>query len=104
MTRVTFTTRIAELILYANQNGIEVLIDWVKRDAKTQHRMFEAKLSKCDGYKKLSEHQTGTAADLYVVKNNELSWDEDKYNFLHDYWEELGGGKRIKWDLGHFEE
>ena len=103
MTRVTFTTLIAELIRYANNHDIQVLIDWVLRDAETQHRLYLAGATKCDGHINRSRHQVGKAADIYIIVDHKISDDDEQYNFLHDYWDEIGGGPRIMGDLGHFE-
>ena len=103
MRRTTFTTKLASLIRYANENGVEVLLDYVKRDTQTQYRLYLEGKSKCDGYERQSNHQFGKAADLYVIKDGAICWDEEPYHTLHNLWDRMGGRPRISWDLGHFE-
>ena len=105
MNRVEFTSKIAHLIVTANETlGYDVLGDWWLRDSSTQRRLFEEGKSKCDGFTRKSAHQSGCALDIYIVgQDGKLSWDRSRYNALHDYWDQLGGKPRIEWDLGHFE-
>ena len=44
------------------------------RSAERQKELFDAGLSKCDGYKLLSKHQTGNAADLYAYAAGKALW------------------------------
>ena len=37
---------------------------------------FHAGLSKCDGYEKISSHQTGEALDVYAYVDGNASWEE----------------------------
>ena len=48
------------------------------RTAEDQHGLFLKKVSKCDGYNKLSAHQKGTAFDIFLLINGTASWDKDK--------------------------
>ena len=45
------------------------------RTAEEQHYLFNKKVSKCDGYKKESYHQSGNAFDIYAYVNKKASWD-----------------------------
>ena len=46
------------------------------RTQAEQHSLFLKKLSKCDGYSKLSNHQSGEAFDVYAYVDGKASWDE----------------------------
>jgi len=48
-----------------------------KRTAERQNELFVAGKSKCDGYKKLSRHQSGKALDFYAFVNGKASWDTE---------------------------
>ncbi len=85
--------------------------DYLLRSAEEQNRLFKKKLSKKDGYIKLSAHQKGTAIDKYLTRVNPngsvtilFTWPKDKAIKYHKIWEEKYGGKpMISWDMGHFE-
>ncbi len=47
-----------------------------KRTAKRQHELFLSGKSKCDGYEKLSRHQSGRALDFYAFVDGKASWDK----------------------------
>lgn len=94
---------VALLIQYAALVcGYSPIIDYVKRTKEEQNRLFRKGLSKCDGYKKISDHQYGKGIDLYLEKGGKLIWDRKVYRILHKYWEFLGGKKMISWDIAHF--
>ena len=42
-----------------------------------QNQLFLDGVSKCDGYKKISEHQLGKAFDFYAYVDGKASWRED---------------------------
>jgi len=42
-----------------------------------QHQLFVDGVSKCDGYKKISNHQLGQAFDFYAYVDGKASWRED---------------------------
>ena len=46
-----------------------------KRTAERQNELYQAGKSKCDGYKKLSRHQSGKALDFYAFVDGRASWD-----------------------------
>lgn len=43
-----------------------------KRTAEEQNELFKGGFSKCDGYEKLSKHQSGNAIDLIVFVGNKV--------------------------------
>ena len=46
------------------------------RTAQRQKELFDKKLSKCDGYKNKSYHQTGNAFDIFLLIEGRASWDK----------------------------
>jgi peptidoglycan L-alanyl-D-glutamate endopeptidase CwlK len=51
-----------------------------KRTAKQQKVLFAGGLSECDGYEKLSKHQSGDAFDVFAYVDGKASWDIDDLN------------------------
>lgn len=49
------------------------------RTAEEQHGLFLKKVSKCDGYKNKSYHQTGKAFDIFILINGKATWDKKYY-------------------------
>lgn len=48
------------------------------RTPEDQHALYLRKLSKCDGYNKKSNHQSGNAFDIYLYIDGKASWSADK--------------------------
>lgn len=48
-----------------------------KRTALEQNALFKEGLSMCDGYKKLSNHQSGNALDFYAYVDGKGSWEKE---------------------------
>ena len=46
------------------------------RKASRQKELFDQGLSKLDGYKKISNHQTGMAFDVFAFVDGKASWDK----------------------------
>lgn len=87
-----FSLALGELIIYASANGIKMrLKDLLRCD-------------NCEHGSKLSVHRLGLAIDIRLTVKNGLVPDDDDYyyDFLHSFWEQLGGAPRIEDDLGHF--
>jgi hypothetical protein len=101
--RTEFTIALANLISQMELNGDKPILDYVKRSAEEQRRLFDKGLSKCDGVNKVSAHQIGRAADIYLDNNGSIEWTEEKANYYHEIWSNMGGRAAISWDLGHFE-
>lgn len=109
MTRADFTNKLAQLLGKMISDGESPIIDYVKRGAIEQKRLFDRGLSKCDGVKKLSKHQTGKAADIYFMVDGNIDFGystqraKDNAKKYHDYWVSIGGNPVISWDLPHYE-
>lgn len=46
------------------------------RTAERQKELFNKKVSRCDGYKNKSYHQTGKAFDIYAYVDGKASWNK----------------------------
>jgi len=103
MNRIEFTYNLCNLILKMTEEGESPILDFVKRSSEEQKRLYDAGKSKCDGINTLSYHQFGKAADIYFMKDGQLVDPIRGFSYWHDVWEEMGGGKIINWDQGHFE-
>jgi hypothetical protein len=104
--RQQFNLAFVNLLQAMFADGQIPLVDFVKRSNEEQTRLFNAGLSKCDGVKNKSKHQTGMAVDIYLTdqEGRLKDWTMDglavKY---HTLWESLGGKPILSWDQGHFE-
>ena len=47
------------------------------RSAEFQNSLYKEGLSMCDGYEKLSNHQTGNALDFYAYVDGKASWEHE---------------------------
>lgn len=47
------------------------------RTSEEQNTLFKKGVSKCDGYKKKSYHQSGKAFDIYAYVDKKASWDKE---------------------------
>jgi hypothetical protein len=101
--RTDFTAAIDKLITLGTEHGLDLVLDWALRDAETQRRMYDRGLSKCDGTTKKSRHQSGCAADLYIISQGKISDNLRDYEWLHEQWVAMGGAPMLSWDMGHFE-
>lgn len=106
MTRTETSLAIARLIIQMDLDGLHPAIDYGKRSAEEQNRIFKAGASKLDGYKKISGHQTGRAFDVLLFDDNGnllKKWPQEIIDKYHNLWESWGGKNEISWDVGHFE-
>ena len=103
MTRVEFTHNICQLIIEMFEAGEHPIIDFAKRSAEEQKRLFDAGLSKCDGISVISMHQIGRAIDIYFIEGGSLVDPKLGWKQWHDRWKYYGGREMIEWDAGHFE-
>lgn len=70
------------------------------RTAEEQNGLFLKKVSKCDGYKNKSEHQKGTAFDIFLLINGTASWDKVKLEKVARHLQEVAKDSKIKLDWG----
>lgn len=92
-----FALAIAGLIIHANEIGLPVTVGDAYRDPRLHGAMGIAK-----GYgSKNSCHKMRLAVDLNIVADGKLAAPE-AYAPLHDYWDKVGGSKRIADDMNHF--
>jgi len=114
MNRVDFTINITGLLHEMILLGEKPIIDFVKRSAEEQHRLWQIgrdeegnKIGKtvtnCDGYKNISSHQYGKAMDIYFIEDGKLVDPKLGWEHWHKVWEHHGGQPMIEWDRGHFE-
>src|SRR3990170_7332349 len=112
MNRIEFTRAKTNLLAAMFLEGESPIEDYLKRSDEEQMRMFLKGLSKCDGVKIISAHQSGRAIDIYFMDPNTMQLCEPKrgWEFCHNYWEKKGGKPLIylgpnktKPDYPHFE-
>jgi len=87
------------------------------RTAPEQNSLFKKGVSKCDGFKTKSNHQTGKAVDVYAFVNGKASWDTEHLALIAGVilatafrlgikirWGGTFGSNEMKgWDRPHFE-
>jgi hypothetical protein len=82
---------ICYIINAANDLGYNAVIDMARR------------CTDCKIGRQYSLHKDGLAIDLLIYDSNgDYLPKGEIYSKLHDLWDEFGGAKRIKGDLGHF--
>lgn len=70
-----------DLLIEASKTSpyeFQIPADGGLRTAEQQNALFLKKVSKCDGYNTLSEHQKGTAFDIFLLIDGKASWDKTK--------------------------
>lgn len=86
-----FAVALARLILWADARGIKVRIKDGYRDERLHGKWGERK-----GYGAAnSVHKLSLAVDLYTANASD-------HERMHDYWDIIGGAKRIPGDFGHY--
>lgn len=92
-----FAIAIAHLIIHAKEIGTPVTYGDAYRDPRLHGDMGIKK-----GYGSANScHKLRLAVDLNIVINGKLA-PISAYEKLHDYWDSIGGSKRIETDLNHF--
>jgi len=84
-----FVLMIAKLIIYAYEQGYELSFGEGFDDDNT-------------GHMKGSVHYVRLGQDLNTFKDGVWIKDGSIHSILHDYWDTLGGAKRIDKDLNHY--
>lgn len=67
---------VIELALKISLVDFGIPADGGLRTAERQKELFNQKLSKADGYHKLSAHQSGNAFDVFAYVDGKASWNE----------------------------
>lgn len=84
------------------------------RTAEEQRELFDRSVSKCDGVRNKSYHQSGNAFDIYIYENGRANWEVDKLSAVAKHLKKIAkdrygidlgwGGDWINWkDYPHFE-
>jgi hypothetical protein len=96
-----FARMVADLIIHAYYLGYEITFCDAYRDPRVHGGMGERK-----GYGSANScHKLRLAIDFNLFKDGVWlqGYDATKaYNELHDYWDDIGGSRRIPNDLNHF--
>jgi hypothetical protein len=84
-----FSLMIAKLIIHAYELGYKI-------------RLGEGYDDDGIGHTKGSTHYVKLGQDINLFKDGVYLTDGKDHNELHDYWDMLGGAKRIEKDLNHY--
>lgn len=87
--QLRFPLMLAKLIMYAYDQGYEITLGEGYDDDNT-------------GHMKGSTHYVKLAQDINLFKDKVWLKDGTGHDVLHDYWDSLGGAKRIAKDLNHY--
>lgn len=87
----TFSESFAYLLAFAMEQNIPVRIKDGFRDSRV-HGVWGEKKGYGAAY---SCHKVGLAVDLWTSNS-------DHHVMLHDFWDKVGGAKRIAGDMGHY--
>ena len=104
MTRAEFTESVRKLLNFCHENGITIMLDWVRRSPREQEHLVRNGRSKTLH----SRHLSAKAVDLLVVKNGKFLEDGHEYVLMGNFWKSLGpghvwGGDWQFRDVYHFE-
>ena len=69
--------KVIELAITITSVDFGIPADGGIRTADRQKELFDKKVSKCDGYKNKSYHQTGKAFDVYAYVNGAADWNRN---------------------------
>ena len=107
--RMMFLRKFMQLTNFACLQGIGFIVTSFYRSPEEQNKLFKEGKSKCDGYKKKSNHQRWLAMDIVVIRKNKAIWERtQEYEELGEFWANLLGGtwggnwKNFE-DVFHFE-
>lgn len=88
--RRRFSQMVGLLIQYAHFLGYECALDYLKR------------CEDCEVGHDRSLHKQGLALDLNLYLEGAYLRDSRHHEELHDFWDLLGGAKRIDNDMNHY--
>ena len=97
-----FTLMLAKFIEYAYAQGYEIALGDVFRVPRVHGHIGEKVASY--GHRN-SCHKLKLAADCNLFRDGVYLKGEaakEAHNFLHDEWDRMGGGPRIRHDLNHY--
>ncbi len=93
--------KLPALLDYIHEQGYKCRGGDLFRDSRVHGKMGEE-----GGYGHInSNHKQKLAIDLYLTRDGVYLVDDaakEAHDFIHDYWDTIGGGKRIKHDLNHY--
>ena len=93
-----FPLMVADLIRWAYAHGYQVTLGDAYRDPRVYGIPGETR-----GYgHPYSAHKLRLAIDLNLFRDGEYLTDGKAHAPLHDYWDSIGGGKRIEADMNHY--
>ncbi len=104
MKRYDFSPMVGQLLTWLSTRYY-VLLGHAERSTEEQKRMFDAKLSKCDGVHDISAHQYRDAGGRYAVDiflhtgDGNIDWPEP-YMEAHVFWISIGGSPPTT--IGHW--
>ena len=92
-----FTLAVADLINFCHEREYTITFGDAYRDPRLHGALGEKK-----GYgHRNSCHKLRLAVDFNLIIDGKLAR-PDQYGPLHDFWDLLGGAKRIEHDMNHF--
>lgn len=92
-----FATAVGKLLTWCAENNHTVTFGDAYRDPRVHGAWGEKKSYGARN----STHKVRLAVDLNLIVNGKLAQPAD-YAPLHDYWDTIGGAKRIADDMNHF--
>lgn len=95
--------RLITILIEASQTSpfeFQIPPDGGLRTAERQNELFKARASKCDGYRTLSEHQKGTAFDIYLMIDGKASWDKPRLKQVMYHIKEVALRHNVALNLG----
>lgn len=92
----------------------QIPLDGGVRTSERQRELYDKKVSKCDGFIKKSEHQKGTAFDIFLIIDKKASWDKKALSLTAKHIQEVakntfnvdlvwGGNFKNFCDMPHFQ-
>ena len=95
-----FARMIADLIVWAYDHGYELTLGDAYRDPRV-HGIPGEKLA--NSYSAAySNHKLRLACDLNLFKDGQYLTSDEAHAPLKDFWESIGGGRRIPGDANHY--
>ena len=90
--RYLFGKKLSALIMLADAHDIRVAPFSFYRTAEEQYLLFLGGKSACDGYKKISKHQSWLACDLAILSDDgtDFLWVDARYDKFGELAEKLG--------------